>query len=139
VDSEVIISGGQWYSFELIERKLKSCGAEHGNHPSAFFPISFSSYVHIPQCTVDNVEASFIYREKQSFWKAFFVTTLLRAAHIFRRDGARHPTQYETWDGATFGDMPDLCHRAPFYTELINYARWLSEEIGFDGFRYDMV
>ena len=51
-----------------------------------------------------------------------------------------HPSQYETWDGATFGDMPDLCHRTPFvYTELINYARWLLEEIGFDGFRYDMV
>jgi len=51
-----------------------------------------------------------------------------------------HPSQYETWDGATFGDMPDLCHRAPFvYTELINYARWLLEDVGFDGFRYDMV
>ena len=51
-----------------------------------------------------------------------------------------HPSQYETWDGVTFGDMPDLCHRAPFvYTELINYSRWLLEEIGFDGFRYDMV
>ena len=51
-----------------------------------------------------------------------------------------HPSQYETWDGATFGDMPDLCHRTPLvYTELINYARWLLEEIGFDGFRYDMV
>ena len=37
-----------------------------------------------------------------------------------------HPSQYETWDGVTFGDMPDLCHRTPFvYTELINYARWL--------------
>ena len=36
--------------------------------------------------------------------------------------------------------MPDLCHRTPLvYTELINYARWLLEEIGFDGFRYDMV
>ena len=51
-----------------------------------------------------------------------------------------HPSQYETWDGATFGDMPDLCHRTPLvYTELINYARWLLEEVGFDGFRYDMV
>ena len=51
-----------------------------------------------------------------------------------------HPSQYETWDGVTFGDMPDLCHRTPFvYTELITYARWLLEEIGFDGFRYDMV
>jgi alpha-amylase len=44
-----------------------------------------------------------------------------------------HPSQYETWDGATFGEMPDLCHRTPLvYTELINYARWLLEEVGFD-------
>jgi alpha-amylase len=51
-----------------------------------------------------------------------------------------HPNRYETWDGTTFGDMPDLCHRAPaVYTELISYARWLVEEIGFDGFRFDMV
>jgi alpha-amylase len=51
-----------------------------------------------------------------------------------------HPSQYETWDGGTFGDMPDLCHHTPLvYTELINCARWLLEEIGFDGFRYDMV
>src|SRR5205823_1388651 len=39
-----------------------------------------------------------------------------------------HPSRYETWDGATFGDMPDLCHRAPLvYTELISYARWLRD------------
>ena len=59
----------------------------------------------------------------------------------FRRDwSCFHPSRYETWDGATFGEMPDLCHRAPIvYTELISYARWLLEEIGFDGFRYDMV
>ena len=51
-----------------------------------------------------------------------------------------HPNQYETWDDETFEGMPDLCHRAPYvYTELIEYARWLLEEIGFDGFRYDMV
>jgi hypothetical protein len=51
-----------------------------------------------------------------------------------------HPSQYETWESATFDDMPDLCHRTPLvYTELINYARWLLEEIGFDGFRYDVV
>jgi Alpha amylase, catalytic domain len=31
-----------------------------------------------------------------------------------------HPSQYETWDGATFGDMPDLCHRTPLvYTERL--------------------
>ena len=26
-----------------------------------------------------------------------------------------HPSQYETWDGGTFGDMPDLCHRTPLF------------------------
>lgn len=51
-----------------------------------------------------------------------------------------HPSRYETWDGETFGDMPDLCHRNPdVYAVLIEYARWLLEEVGFDGFRYDMV
>ncbi len=51
-----------------------------------------------------------------------------------------HPSPYETWDDETFGDMPDLCHRHPYvYTELLEYARWLLEEIKFDGFRYDCV
>ncbi|HVO83208.1 MAG TPA: alpha-amylase domain-containing protein [Syntrophobacteria bacterium] len=51
-----------------------------------------------------------------------------------------HPCAYESWDGTTFGDMPDLCHRNPaVYSALIAYARWLLEEIGFDGYRFDMV
>lgn len=51
-----------------------------------------------------------------------------------------HPSRYERWDGGTFADMPDLCHRNPrVYTELIEYCRWLLEEIGFDGFRFDCV
>ena len=51
-----------------------------------------------------------------------------------------HPSPYETWDNMVFGGMPDLCHRNPHvYTELLEYARWLIEEIGFDGFRYDCV
>jgi alpha-amylase len=51
-----------------------------------------------------------------------------------------HPSRYELWDNETFGDMPDLCHRNPrVYTDLLEYARWLLETIGFDGFRYDMV
>ena len=51
-----------------------------------------------------------------------------------------HPSPYETWDDATFGDMPDLAHRHPFvYGQLLTLARWLVEEIGFDGFRYDFV
>ncbi|MCX6591970.1 MAG: alpha-amylase family glycosyl hydrolase [Acidobacteria bacterium] len=51
-----------------------------------------------------------------------------------------HPSPYETFDGMTFGDMPDLCHRNPrVYTGMIEHAQWLVEEIGFDGFRFDFV
>src|SRR5262249_40854538 len=51
-----------------------------------------------------------------------------------------HPCRYETFDDGTFGDMPDLCHRNPyFFQQLLEYARWSVEEIGFDGFRYDFV
>ena len=51
-----------------------------------------------------------------------------------------HPSRYESWDEMTFGDMPDLSHRNPYvFNELINLARWLIEEIRFDGFRYDFV
>ena len=36
--------------------------------------------------------------------------------------------------------MPDLCHRNPaVYTCLLEYAEWLINEIGFDGFRFDFV
>jgi alpha-amylase len=51
-----------------------------------------------------------------------------------------HPSMYESWDEGTFGDMPDLSHRNPYvYAEILKLARWLVEEIGFDGFRYDFV
>jgi len=51
-----------------------------------------------------------------------------------------HPSRYELRDRETFGGMPDLCHRNPrVYLELIEYCRWLLEEVGFDGFRYDCV
>jgi len=51
-----------------------------------------------------------------------------------------HPCSYETWDGGTFGDMPDLSHRNPYvFGEILKLARWLVEDIGFDGFRYDFV
>ena len=51
-----------------------------------------------------------------------------------------HPCMYESWDEMTFGDMPDLAHRNPYvYAELLKLAKWLIEEIGFDGFRYDFV
>jgi alpha-amylase len=51
-----------------------------------------------------------------------------------------HPSSYESWDDGTFGDMPDLAHRNPsVYGELMKLARWMIEDIGFDGFRYDFV
>ncbi len=63
------------------------------------------------------------------------------ASGKFKRDWTSfHPNRYEIWDQETFGDMPDLCHRNPdVYTDLIEYATWLLDEIGFDGFRYDFV
>jgi alpha-amylase len=51
-----------------------------------------------------------------------------------------HPSSYESYDETTFGDMPDLCHRDPYvYTQVIDVAQWLIEQIGFDGFRFDFV
>ena len=51
-----------------------------------------------------------------------------------------HPSMYESWDEGAFGDMPDLSHRNPYvYAEILKLTRWLVEEIGFDGFRYDYV
>jgi len=63
------------------------------------------------------------------------------ASGKFKRDwSCFHPNYYETWDSQTFGDMPDLCHRNPhIYSELIEYAQYLLDKIGFDGFRYDFV
>ncbi len=63
-----------------------------------------------------------------------------KSGKFLRDSKCFHPSLYEIWDEATFGDMPDLCHRNPYvYTQLIEYARWLLEEINFDGFRYDCV
>ena len=51
-----------------------------------------------------------------------------------------HPSYFERMDDEAFEGMPDLCHRNPYvYSELMEYARWLVEEIGFDGLRYDFV
>lgn len=53
------------------------------------------------------------------------------------------PSVYETMEGLdpiSYGQMPNLCHRTPeVYTQLLNYAIWLMDEIGYDGFRYDCV
>ncbi len=51
-----------------------------------------------------------------------------------------HPNPFESWDEDVFGEMPDLSHRNPYvFGEVLKLARWLVEEIGFDGFRYDFV
>ena len=51
-----------------------------------------------------------------------------------------HPSYFERWDDEDFEGMPDLCHRNPYvYSELTEYSRWLIEDIGFDGLRYDFV
>jgi alpha-amylase len=68
-------------------------------------------------------------------------TLFLPGSGRFGRDWlCFHPCPFETWDEGAFGGMPDLSHRNPYvYGELLMLARWLIEEIGFDGFRYDFV
>jgi len=60
---------------------------------------------------------------------------------IFSRDWTCfNPSPYQDLDTVTFGDMPDLCHINPrVSTGILNHAKWMIEEIGFDGFRYDFV
>ena len=51
-----------------------------------------------------------------------------------------HPSPYETFDGESFGDMPDLCHRNPaVYEQMIYLAQFMIETLGYDGFRFDFV
>ncbi len=60
---------------------------------------------------------------------------------IFTRDWTCfNPSPYRALDTVAFGDMPDLCHINPrVSTGILNHAKWMIEEIGFDGFRYDFV
>lgn len=63
-----------------------------------------------------------------------------RSGKFLRNWECFHPNRYENWDENTFGDMPDLSHRNPYvFGEILKLARWMVEEIGFDGFRYDFV
>ena len=52
-----------------------------------------------------------------------------------------NPSRFESWDShSRFGEFPDLCHRNPeVYRWLMENARFLIEEIGFDGLRFDLV
>ena len=60
---------------------------------------------------------------------------------MFTRDWTCfNPSPYRELDDVAFGDMPDLCHINPrVSTGILNHAKWMIEEIGFDGFRYDFV
>src|SRR6185369_382089 len=62
-------------------------------------------------------------------------------SNIFTRDWTCfNPSPYREDDPGAFGDMPDLCHINPrVSTGILNHAKWMVEEIGFDGFRYDFV
>ncbi|NTV48092.1 MAG: DUF1939 domain-containing protein [Geobacteraceae bacterium] len=62
-------------------------------------------------------------------------------SNIFTRDWTCfNPSPYQELHDVTFGDMPDLCHINPRVSSgILNHAKWMIEEIGFDGFRYDFV
>ncbi len=68
-------------------------------------------------------------------------TKFLPKSGIFTRDWTCfNPSPYPELNPATFGDMPDLCHINPrVSTGILNHAKWLIQEIEFDGFRYDFV
>jgi alpha-amylase len=63
------------------------------------------------------------------------------ASNKFKRNyDCFHPSKYESDDGSVFPGFAgtDLCHRNPYvYSEILEYCRWLIDEIGFDGFRFD--
>ncbi len=53
-----------------------------------------------------------------------------------------HPSRYERVmvEGENYAGFPHLCHRNPVvYSAMFEYARFLIEELGFDGFRFDFV
>lgn len=62
---------------------------------------------------------------------------------IFPRDwNSFHPSRFEQVmiEGEHFADFPHLCHRNPdVYKAMFDYARFIIEELGFDGFRFDFA
>lgn len=73
---------------------------------------------------------------QQSRWTKF-----TPQSGTFTRDwSCFNPSPYPYSDPGGFGTMPDLCHTNPrVITGILNHAKWMVEEIGFDGFRYDFV
>jgi alpha-amylase len=71
-----------------------------------------------------------------------YYTSFMPASGRFPRNYACfNPSRFESWDAhEKFGGFPDLCHRHPeVYRWLLENACFLIEEVGFDGFRFDMV
>ena len=68
-------------------------------------------------------------------------TRYLPGSQKFARDWTcYHPSFFERMDDLVFEGMPDLCHRNPYvYSETMEYVKWLIEDVGFDGLRYDFV
>jgi alpha-amylase len=63
------------------------------------------------------------------------------ASGLFPRNYSHfHPCEFAEEDNAKFGYYPDLCHENPeVQEELITWGNWLKDEIGFDGWRFDMA
>jgi len=80
-------------------------------------------------------------REHNPDFKRDGYTRFTPASGIFPRDyRCFHPNLFERWDGEGWGDMPDFCHRNPYvYGHLLEHARTLICELGYDGFRFDFV
>jgi len=81
-------------------------------------------------------EAEFNPITNRTWWTRF-----TPQSELFTRDWTCfNPSPYRAQDYTAFGDMPDLCHINPrVSTGILNHAKWMIEEIGFDGFRYDFV
>jgi len=70
------------------------------------------------------------------------VYTLFRpASGKFPRDWhCFHPCHYEFWEGAAWDDAPAYCHQNPYvFGQIMDYTRWLVEDIGIDGFCFDFA
>lgn len=79
--------------------------------------------------------------ETNPYTREDWYTKFEPASNKFKRNyDCFHPSKYESDDGSVFTGFArtDLCHRNPYvYSEILKYCRWLIEDIGFDGFRYD--
>ena len=89
----------------------------------------------------DEQEENPIQKEKNPTGNNKGWTKFLPKSEKFKRNWkCFHPSPYERYDNKPFSDMPDLCHRNPYVLGyLLKYVRWLVEEMGFDGYRYDFV